>query len=187
MKKDINTLTFPSYESASLRSKPTECSSSLLPVKEPNPNADPNANSNQEIELEEEEKFDLYSIIQVQPLLSTTLGLLGILLSPYIIMPVSFFLIASWTVNPTSAIPSANSNIRHNTELIAPLIGWTSVLMITIIIISLVNIVVYSFHKPISDITGTIGLNSTGAATKPGLYHLSFIILIINSENLYRG
>lgn len=144
MKEDIMRLTFPNYESASQRSgvvtsSPTPCIS--------------------EAESTIPDKYNLYCVENITPLLSSTGGLIGLLLSPYAIAPITLYLISS---------------LQHNSTLLEA----SSLFLPATALICLVNIIVYTFDRPISHISGRIGFNSIGATTLPGLYHSesSFIV-----------
>ena len=118
----VISLTFPSYETASLR----KLSSST--------------NLNQE----EENEFVLYSATNLKPLITSICRLFGLLVSPYIILPVAPLILTS------STLP---------------------VILLFIFVVALCNICVYLLALPDSPVTNKEGYNAVGATTPPGLYH----------------
>lgn len=80
---DLEHLTFPTYETASLRSRNITCPFNL---------DDKNVKAS--------ETFNIYSAANVAPILSAAINLLGILLSHYAIVPIgSYLLFSSWLFN----------------------------------------------------------------------------------------
>jgi hypothetical protein len=130
---DIRELTFPTYEAASLRS--AENPPKLID------------------DITDNEIFNLNSIGNILPLLPPVGSLLGILLSPYIILPTTVYI--CW-------------GIRNQV-----LMDISSLLIVTLALICIINIAVYCFNSNVSCINGRVGYNAVGATTKPGLYHSS--------------
>ena len=138
MVDEIKRLTFPTYESASRRSKPEQFEE-LSTV----------AN----ISNSKTESFNVYSVENLAPILFAATSLIGILTAPYLLLPICAALMKS----------SSWCN--------GPLLQASSLIIPTIALICIVNILVYSFHKPTSHVSGIVGFNSVGATTTPGLYH----------------
>ena len=80
MEHNLHCLTFPTYESASLRSIPALLSSSIT--------LDENERGGCE------EIFNILSVENIRPVLAATMGLLKILLSHYAILPIILYLIS---------------------------------------------------------------------------------------------
>ena len=140
MEDEIKRLTFPTYESASQRSKPEQS-------EEPS--------TGEKISTSETEPFNVYSIENLAPIFFAATSLIGILISPYLVLPICATLM--------------NSSSWWN----GPLLQASSLIMPAIAVICVVNVLVYSFHKPTSHVSGIVGYNSVGATTTPGLYHSS--------------
>lgn len=76
-------MTFPTYETASLRSRNITCPFDL-----------------DDKDLKAAEMFNIYSAANIAPILSAAVNLLGILLSHYAIVPIgSYLLLSSWLFN----------------------------------------------------------------------------------------
>ena len=117
----VMSFTFPSYETASLRK--------LTSI-----------NFNKDDETE----FVLYSATNLKPLITSICRLFGLLVSPYIILPVAPLILIS------STLP---------------------VILLFIFVVALCNICVYLLAQPDSPVTNKEGYNAVGATTLPGLYH----------------
>jgi hypothetical protein len=83
MVMDFEHLTFPTYETASLRSRNITCPFDL-----------------DEKDMKASEIFNIYSAANITPILSAAVNLLGILISHYAIVPIgSYLLFSSWLFN----------------------------------------------------------------------------------------
>lgn len=87
MEDGINRLTFPTYETASRRSKVEQLEES---------------SSVGGTYASKAESFDLYSIENMTPIFSAAVGLLGTILGPYVVLPTCIYIIysSSWYSGP---------------------------------------------------------------------------------------
>ena len=102
---------------------------------------------------QDSEGYNLYGINNLLPIIISGISLLGLLFSPYILIITSFAMyILSFGLSP-------------------PYESMFSLIPGFILLYCVVNISVYYFFLPISDINGIQGRNSVGASTEPGLYY----------------
>lgn len=101
MEHNLHCLTFPTYESASLRSIPTLLSASIT--------SDENERGGCE------EIFNIFSVENIRPVLAATMGLLKILLSHYAIVPIVLYLLS---ISRTYELPLGGA-----TSLILPTVA----------------------------------------------------------------